>query len=82
MNFAKFLRTHFLQNTSRRLLLEGVLRHQINVFKGALSDLRQFLATENPLKVIANAVYFTLEVFFVLKLFNFCYDFLSGRKSA
>ena len=27
--------------------------------KGALSDLRQFLAAENPLKMMKNAFYFT-----------------------
>ena len=28
-------------------------------FKGALSGLRQFLETENPLKMMENAFYFT-----------------------
>ena len=31
------------------------------VFKGALSDLRQFLANESPLKTIKNVFYFTLK---------------------
>ena len=39
-------------------------------FKGALSSLRQFLATENPLKM-KNAFYFTLKALFVLKIFKF-----------
>ena len=29
--------------------------------------MRQFLATESPLKLIKNAVYFTLKAFFVFK---------------
>ena len=39
--------------------------------KGALSGLRQFLATECPLKMIKNAFYFTLKALFVLKIFKF-----------
>ena len=39
------------------------------VFKGALSSLRNFLATERALKVMKNA--FTLKAFFVLKMFKF-----------
>ena len=33
-------------------------------YKGALSYLRQFLATESPLKMIKNAFYFTLKTLF------------------
>ena len=40
-------------------------------FKGAFSGLRQFLATENPLKVIKNAFYITLKAFFIFKIFKF-----------
>ena len=40
-------------------------------FKGALSGLRQSLATESPLKMIKNAFYFTLKALFVLKIFKF-----------
>ena len=40
-------------------------------FKGALSGLRQFLATENPLKTVKNAFHFTSKALFVLKIFNF-----------
>ena len=39
--------------------------------KCALSSLRQFLAIENPLKMIKNAFYFTLRALFVLKIFKF-----------
>ena len=41
------------------------------VIKGALPGLRQFLATENPLKMIKNTFYFTIEALFVLKIFKF-----------
>ena len=39
--------------------------------RGALSSLRQFLATESPLKMLKNAFYFTLEALLVLKVFKF-----------
>ena len=38
--------------------------------KGALSGLRQFLATESPLKMRRNAFYFTSKALFVLKIFK------------
>ena len=37
----------------------------------ALSNLRQFLAIESPLKMMKNAFYFTLKAFFVLRIFKF-----------
>ena len=40
-------------------------------FKGALSGLKQFLATESPFKMMKNAFYFTLRALFVLKIFKF-----------
>ena len=45
------------------------------IAEGAVSGLRQFLATENLLNVMKNAFYFTLKVLFV-KLLNFYFDFL------
>ena len=39
--------------------------------KGALSCLRQLLATESSLKMTKNAFYFTLKAVFVLKIFKF-----------
>ena len=39
-------------------------------FKGALSGLRQFLATESPLKMIKNAFYFTSKAFSILKIYK------------
>ena len=43
------------------------------MFKGALSGLRQFLTTENPLKMMKNAFYFTSKALFVLKIFVFVF---------
>ena len=39
-------------------------------FKGALSGLRQFLAIENPLKMMKDSFYFTSRALFVLKIFK------------
>ena len=36
----------------------------------ALSDLRQYFATESPLKVIKNAFYFTSKALLVPKIFK------------
>ena len=36
----------------------------------ALSGLKQFLATESPLKMMKNAFYFTLRALFILKIFK------------
>ena len=47
--------------------------NEVNDFKDALSDLRQFLATESPLKMMKNAFYFTLKALFVLKIFKFLF---------
>ena len=41
-----------------------------NCIKGALSSLRQFLATDSPLKMMKNAFYFTLKALLVLKIFK------------
>ena len=39
--------------------------------KGALSDVRRFLATESHLKMMKKGFYFTQKAFFVLKIFKF-----------
>ena len=39
--------------------------------KGALSGLRQFLAIENPLKMMKKAFYFTSKPLSALKIFKF-----------
>ena len=49
-----------------------LLNKNIN-FKGALSGLRQLLATESPLKVMKNAFYCTLNAF--------CLDILVMQKN-
>ena len=40
-------------------------------FKGALSGLRQYLASESPLRMMKNGFYFTFKALFVLKIFQF-----------
>ena len=46
------------------------------MLKGALSGLRQFLATESPLKVMKKAFYFTKKLFSFSRYFSFYLDFL------
>ena len=41
------------------------------LLEGPLSDLRQFLTTENPLTMMKNAFHFMLKALFVLKIFTF-----------
>ena len=41
------------------------------IIKGAPSSLRQFLATESPLKVMKSPFYFTLKTRLILKIFKF-----------
>ena len=48
----------------------------IKYFKDALLGLRQFLATESPLKMMKNDFYFTSKALFVHKILKFCFDFL------
>ena len=43
----------------------------ISCLKGELSGLRQFRATESPLKMMKNTFYFTSKGLFVLKVFQF-----------
>ena len=45
-------------------------------FKDALPALRQFLATENPLKMMKKAFYFTSKFLLSLRYLSFCLDFL------
>ena len=51
------------------------LTHQVfwEIIKGALSGLRQFLATESSLKMMKNNFYFTLKALSVLKIFKFLF---------
>ena len=41
------------------------------IFEGALSNLRQFLATKSLLKTMKNAFYFTLTALLVFRIFKF-----------
>ena len=70
-----------LINVSTALFLERkkTLRHNEKASswngwktdKGALSGLRQFLATESPLKIMKNIFYFISKAILVLKIFKF-----------
>ena len=51
-------------------ILEKIITRD-ELFKGTLSGLRQFLATESPLKMMKNAFYLTLKALFVFKMFKF-----------
>ena len=44
------------------------------LIKGTLSGLRQFLATESPLKTMKNVFYFTLKAFFVFEIFQLLFS--------
>ena len=44
---------------------------RLKMVKVALSGLRQFLATELPLKMMKNAFYVNSKALFVLKIFKF-----------
>ena len=49
--------------------------------KGALSGLIQLLAIESPSKMMKNAFYFTSEALLLLKILNFCLDFLVTQQN-
>ena len=44
--------------------------------QGALSGLRQFLATESPLKMMKNVFYFMLKALSFSRYISFYHDFL------
>ena len=46
-------------------------RNMHSKFVGALSGLRQLLATESPLKMMKNTFYSILKALFVLNIFKF-----------
>ena len=56
----------------------GTTRRRSGVFivKGTLSGLRQFLATESPLKVMKNAFYSTRKLFSFSRYWRFWLEFL------
>ena len=43
----------------------------LSEIKGALSGLRQYLATESPIKIMRNVFYSISRALFVLKIFRF-----------
>ena len=57
------------------IMMNKIPHLSINAFflmlKDVLSGLRQFLATESPLKIMKNAFDFISKALFVLKIFNF-----------
>ena len=55
----------YYSNLTTNIKQTKKLESAIETLKGALSGLRHFLASENPLKMIKNA-----QAFFVLKVFN------------
>ena len=58
------------------------MRKPFLLLKGALSGLRQFLATERLLKMMRNTFYFTSKVLFVFRILNFLAWLLSCRETA
>ena len=65
-------RKHFCHYCLHAFITEEVLKcHIKDHFKGPVSGLRQFLATESPFKMMKNAFYFTLKALFILKIFKF-----------
>ena len=50
---------------------KNIINEKCFCIKGALSGLREFLATESPLKMMKNAFYFTSIALSVLKIFKF-----------
>ena len=55
----------------RRVGVWAEVLHYVGSIKGALSGLREFLATESPLKMMKNSFYFTLKALFVLQIPKF-----------
>ena len=70
-----------LKTKSLYLRLEFIKYWILFSFKGTLSGLKQFLASESPLKVMKNAFYFTLKAPFVLRYLSFYLDFWSCIKA-
>ena len=60
-----------LQQSVQFLVSNCFLKLGNSIFKGILSGLRQFLATESPLKMMKNVFYFISKALFVLKIFKF-----------
>ena len=67
MDDRKTIKTHALY-----LVRDQASSLVLKVFKGPLSCLKLFLATESPLKIMKNAFYFTLKDLSFLGYLNFC----------
>ena len=52
-------------------IIRTLKKFTFTYLKGALLGLRQFLATESPLKVMKNAFNLTSKALFILKIFKF-----------
>ena len=69
-----FVANHIVSKTDSHKLKERFWKHQeikrevLSLFKGALSALRQCLATERPIKIMTNVFYFSLKALFVVKI--------------
>ena len=63
-----FLYKNFI-DSAKKLFLQRIKKKV--KFKEVLSGLRQFFATENPLKMIKNIFNFALKALFILKVFKF-----------
>ena len=66
-------RSHPLLEDNTKLDIEWLLFLNAGkaCFKGPLSNLRQFLITESPWKMMKNVFYFMLKAPFVLEIFTF-----------
>ena len=59
------------------------MRKGFTNFKGVLSGLKQFLAIENPSKMIKNTFYFILKTLFLSPMYlSFCNEFLFMQKNS
>ena len=58
----------FLNPAINEIIKQSGAEQQEHFLKCALSGLRQFFATESPLKMMKNAIYFTLKPLFFLKI--------------
>ena len=60
--------------TKRSSVLKKIINVDIfemhGIIKGPFSGLRQFLATESPVKMMKNTFYFLLQVLFVFNIFK------------
>ena len=60
--------------TKRSSVLKKIINVDIfemhGIIKGLFSGLRQFLATESPVKMMKNTFYFLLQVLFVFNIFK------------